>query len=200
MTEARRQSRWMKNARRLAIAMAMAFLLAFLGLFDNLGYNVRYIEEKSWVPHFDLNFGEAVVYCDMIFNPVLFPLYWLAGSGHISGNFSMIYVAEAYGPGEYGGPRFGAKPQDRFDFYVMKLVIWGLAANLILLLHLTIIIEAVGKRSLYLVVFFCTAGFAFADIIGALIGIFVGAFAVYYILFKMSPENFMWRFWESLWE
>jgi len=195
-----RQSRRVRVARKLAIAVALALLFGFLGLFSGLGYNVKHIEERDFHPYFDLNYATATVECDITFNPVLFPYYWLAGKWQLSGNFSMMYVAEAYGPGEYGGPRFGAKPQDRFDIYVMQLVTWGTAVNFILLLHVAIIVEVIGKRSLYLALLGCTAGFAIADIIGAIVGVFVGAFAVYYVLFRMSPENRLLEFWQSLWE
>jgi hypothetical protein len=195
-----RQSRWIRIATKLGIAVALTFFLAFLGLFNVLGYNVKHIEETDFQPHYDLGYATSTVECGIDFDPVLFPYYWLVGKGQLDGNFSMVYIAEAFGPGEYGGARFGGRPQDRFDFYVVRLVTWGFVANLVLLFHAAVIVEVLGKRSLYFFVLGSIAGFAAAGIIGAIVGLFAGAFAVYYVLFRMSPENRLLAFWQSLWE
>jgi len=36
-----------------------------------------------------------------------------------------MYVPEGYAPGEFGGPIWGVKPEERFDFYVNYLLFWG---------------------------------------------------------------------------
>jgi hypothetical protein len=193
------QSRWIKTAKKLIFAVAIAFFLVLLGLFDGLGYHAQ-IKEISFTRYSDMNFAFATFNCNILYNPVLFPFYWLKGSGHLDGNFTHIFVAESYEPGEYGGPIFPMTPKARTDTYITKMVTWGTAENLVLLLALTLLIEALGKRSLYLVFFSTTICFAIASVIGAIVGVFLGAFAVGYILFRMSPESPLRRFWQSLWE
>ena len=186
--------------RKVVIVVCMTLLLALLGLFTGLGYHVRSIEEVSFIPHAQWNFAEVIVDCDIVYNPFLFPFYWIVGDGHLDGNFSMMFVAEAYSPGEFGGPIFGLKPQDRLDVYVMRMVIWGFTPNLVLLFLLALLIEVMRKRVFYLAIFSSTIGFAVSGIIGAIAGLFVGSFVVAYILLRMSPENPLMKYWKSLWE
>lgn len=199
MSQAVYQSKWVKRAKKLIFAVAIAFFLVLLGFFSGLGYHAR-IKEISFTPYSDMNFAAAKFNCDIWYNPVLFPFYWLKGSGHLYGNFSFIFIPETTGSGEFGGPIFPATPKERAETYLMDMVMLGTTENLVMLLALTLLIEAIGKRSLYLVLFSTTICFAIASVIGAIVGLFLGAFAVAYILFRMSPESPLMRFWESLWE
>lgn len=199
MTETIPQRKWIKIFRKLLVAISITLLLGLLGLFSRIGYQVRSIEELSFNPT-QLGFAEVVFYCDIIYNPILFPYYWLVGAGHSYGNFSMIFFPEAFSPGEFGGPIWGMKPQDRYDIYIMRMVMWGAIANISVLFYITVLIEAVGKRSLYLALFCAILGFAIASLVGMIVGLVVGVFLVAYIWFKMSSENFLVKYWESLWE
>jgi len=158
------------------------------------------MKEVSFTPDRSGAFAIASFNCDITYDPALFPFYWVVGAGRLSGNFSMMFFPEGYSPGEFGGPVWGLKPQDRFDAYVTKMVIWGSIANLISLLFITLAVEAVGKRVLYLIIFGGMIGFAVASTIGGFVGLFSGTFAVAYITFKLPKENSLKRFWESLWE
>lgn len=193
------ERKWIRILRKVIVAFSFSLLFTLLGLFNGIGYQILSIKELSFAPN-PVGFAEVVFYCDIIYNPVLFPYYWLVGAGHRYGNFSMILFPEAYSPGEFGGPVFGMKPQDRMDIYVMRMVMWGTLANFLLLLYITILIEATGKRSLYLILFCAIVGFAVTSIIGMIVGLVVGILLVAYIWFKMSADNFLVRYWNSLWE
>jgi len=195
------QRRWVKISKRLLIALGMALFLLLLGLYGGLGYSLQSLEEVSRDRSFmSSGFMPVVFYCDITYNPILYPYYWLQGSGHLSGNFSIIYWAEGYSPGERGSPQFGVSPTQRLDFYLTRMLTWGLAINLALLFALATAIEIVQKRILYLVVFISSLGFAFASLAGWIVGLCIGAFSVSYVLIKMPRNNNLEEFWRSLWE
>jgi len=185
--------------RKLIYATAFTFFLALLGIFSGLGYRVHHIEELSFIPHSRLGYADVVFNCDMIYDPVLYPLYWMVGSGHISGNFSIMYLPEGYYPGEYGGPVWGYHARERYDAYISDMLSWGMLLNLFILFNIAIVIEIVEKRSLYLVLFCGILGFFVAEILGVIIGMIVSALALFMML-KFWSDNFIVRFWYSLWE
>jgi len=176
----------------------MTLLFLLLGLFGGLGYHVSSVKEVSFVPN---NFGlyaDAVFQCDITFNPVLYPFYWVVGAGHLEGNFSMVFIPEGLMPGEYGGPVWG-RPATRADIYVTRVITWGTIGNAVLLLVLAIFIEVIGKRVLFLAIFTGTLGFRFGGLAGALGGLCMGAFVIAYVLRK-PEDNVLERFWRSLWD
>ncbi|MEM2703277.1 MAG: hypothetical protein QXR45_08960, partial [Candidatus Bathyarchaeia archaeon] len=169
------------------------------GIFNHVGYYVYAIKEVSFKPHSQLGYADAVVYCDMVYNPLLYPSYWIVGRGKITGNFSIMYVPEGYKPGEFGGPIWGVKPEERFDFYINYMLFWGILPNLMILLFLSFIIEIIGEKGLYWILFFGIFGFYFLQVTGVIIGIFLGSL-IFLWLFKVSPNNFLRQMWRSLFE
>jgi len=179
----------------------MALLLFLLGLYGGLGYNLQSLEEVSRDYSFSSSgFLAVVFYCDITYNPILYPFYWLQGAGHLSGNFSTIYWSEGYSPGERGSPQFGLGPKQRLDVYLTRMLTWGVAGNLSLLFLLAVSIEIVGKRVLYFIVFISSLGFALASFLGWIAGLCVGAISVWFVLLRMPKNNFLERFWNSLWD
>jgi len=195
------RKRWVKYSKKLLIALGMTFLLFLLGLFGGIGYDVQALSEVSRdYTYSSYGFLLVVFYCDITYNPVLYPFYWIQGSGHLAGNFSTAYVAESVSPGERGVPQFGLSPTQRLDVYLTRMLTWGLAANLALLFALAIAIEIVQKRILYLAVFISSLGFAFASLAGWIVGLCIGAISVGYVLLKLPKDNTLERFWDSLWD
>lgn len=185
--------------RRLVLPVLFAFMFTLLGLFSGLGYHLNYIDELSFVKHNQLGYADAVFACDIIYDPIVFPLYWVIGKGHMNGTYQMMYVPESYAPGEFGGPIWGLKKEDRYDAYVLYMLTWGTVLNLLFLLGVTITVEIVGQRSLYLVLLFGMFGFSVFQILGVFLGIVVGSLIVL-LLFKWRPDNLIVRFWRSFWE
>jgi hypothetical protein len=190
----------MKIFKKVLFAMAFTFFLTILGILNGVGYHVMSIRQISFTIHSNMGYADAIFYCDIIYNPVLFPFYWFSGAGHLSGNFSMMYVPEAYMPGEYGPPVWGTKPQDRYDTYITYMVTWGITANLICLLFLSLLIEALEKRLVYVVLFLGIIGFVVGSFLGVIIGLFLGVFVIAYLSYNKSAKNFLEKLWISLWE
>ncbi|MBS7632902.1 hypothetical protein KEJ15_04680 [Candidatus Bathyarchaeota archaeon] len=183
---------------RFIVAILLALGLMLLGLFDGIGYHLYFIRETSFIPHSRLGYADASFSIDLMYNPVLYPLYWLMGSGRINGTYSTIYLPEGYGSGEFGGPRWGLWGKERQDAYIIEMLSWGSLLNLLFLAIITVSIEIVGKRCLYLVLGLGIFGFAAFELVGMAVGMVVGSLAVASML--RQPDNVVFRFWRSLWE
>lgn len=185
--------------RKIIFAILFAFLLALLGIFDGVGYYLYYIDERSFVPHNRLGYADVVFSCDIIYNPILYPLYWITGNGDLSGNFSIKYVPEGYYPGEFGGPIWGLSKEDRYASYVIHMLTWGIVLNFFILFSFNMAIEIVGKRSLYLILLCGVCGFIALKITGMIVGLSAGFAIVMLLMFKFQ-DNFLVRWWQSVWE
>jgi len=186
--------------RKMVVALAIALLFIFLGLYGGIGYKVNSISESYFHPYDELGYADAVFYCDVVFNPVLYPSYWLTGTGHLAGNFTVRYLPESYYPGEFGGPIWGLSPKTRTEFYVMFVITGATYSDLLIIFLIGLSIEAIGKRELYLVLFSGLLGFAGGAAIGTLIGLGAGAAFALIVMFALPKDNILSRFWRSLWE
>jgi hypothetical protein len=184
---------------KMGLAILMALLFAVLGLIGGLGYHVLSLQQLSFYPHDILGYADATISFSAIYNPILYPFYWIVRSGSISGNFSLMYLPEAR-VGEFLSPVWGLKPSDRYDYYTIQMVTWGFWSNLICLLFITVLIEVASARALYLAMLSGILGFYVAEVFGMLTGLVAGCAVVYYLTFKLSKDNVLLRFWHSLWE
>jgi hypothetical protein len=162
--------------RKLVVALLFALLFTFLGFFSGPGYHVNQMEEVSFDRDFGLGFANATFACDVVFNPLVYPFYWFAGGGHIVGNFSMMYVPEGYSQG--GRAFYGDYASDRYPEYLTYLTTWGTLPNLVVLLFITLAVEVVGRRILYLLILSGILGFYAFVLIGTIVGVLVGYLAV----------------------
>ncbi len=169
----------------------------FLGFFGGVGYHVHAIKEVSFKPYSQLGYADVVFFCDITYNPILYPFYWIVGRGKLVGNFFVMYVPEGYMPGEFGGPIWGIKPEERYDAYINFMISWGTFPNLIFLFIVALIIEFVCGRSVYWVILSGVIGFLFWELYGVVIGIIFGFFIVI-LTFTLFPDNFLMRFWRSI--
>ena len=80
----------------------------------------------------------------------------------------------------------------------MNMLMWGLLLNLFVLFSLTLAIEIVGQRGLYLVLFGGVVGFMASEILGVFVGMVAGSI-VALIFLKLWPDNPILAFWRSLW-
>jgi hypothetical protein len=178
----------------------MALLFAVIGLVGGVGYHLNRLQELSFAPDQHLDYANATVSFSATFNPLVYPFYWFTRNGYVDGSFYLVYFPEAYGPGEFGGARWGLKPSDRYDYYTITMITWGFWLNLLTLLFIMILIEAEGARILYLTLFSGILGFYFAQLLGVLAGLAVGLLLVLFLVFKLPKDNVLFRFWNSLWE
>jgi hypothetical protein len=190
-----------KTLKKLLVAVAMAFLLGFIGMFHEIGFHVYYIKELYFKPNSQLGYADAAFSCDILFNPLTHPFYWLSPevNGHIIGNFSTRYVPEGYGGGEFSGPRFPLWPKQRYDYYLTIFEVWGLYPNLLMLFFIALAIE-VSSRIIYIAYFCGILSFALAQLLGMFVGLIVGAIVVLYIKRRLTSDNVLVNFWRSLWE
>ncbi|MEM2780982.1 MAG: hypothetical protein QW791_09010 [Candidatus Bathyarchaeia archaeon] len=100
-------------------------------------------------------------------------------------------------PGEFGGPIWGIKPEERYDAYINMMISWGTFPNLVFLFIMALAVEFSLERSVYWVLLFGVFGFLFWEIYGAIIGLTVGIF-VALTIFKLFPDNFLRRLWQSI--
>jgi hypothetical protein len=178
----------------------MALLFALLGLSGGLGYSLHSLEQLSFVPHNRLGYADVEISFSATYDPLLYPFYWLTRNGYVNGTFSLIYVPEAVGGGEFGGPIWGLKPSDRYDTYTIQMITWGFWANLVILLFITVLIEIVRARAFYITMLSGILGFYIAELLGMLTGLVAGVALGLYIMLKLPKDNVLTRFWNSLWQ
>jgi hypothetical protein len=197
----------MRIFRKLVVAVLVAFLFALLGTFYGLGYHVNSIQELSFQrtsTFWAEDYAAATFECDMTYNPLLCPFYWIAGNGHVNGNFSIIYQPEyarhqdLESHDTWSTPFYGTNPSSRYFEYVMAISYWGILPNLITLLFLTIMVEIVGRRILYMFIFCGILGFYPLGLIGVLVGMMIGCFA--WFLFSKFLSGFLTRLLDHLFE
>jgi len=194
------RGKFLSVIKKTVFALGIAFLFTFLGLYAGIGYQVNAIDEIYFFPHNNLGYADVCFYCDISFNPIIYPSYWLKGIGHIAGNFTIMYLPESYYPGEFGGPIWGLSERGRYEYYIMYVATGATYSDLLIIFLMGISIEAVSKRSLYLTLFFGIVGFATGGLTGTLIGISLGLAAAVIIIFVLPKDNVLSRVWYSLWE
>jgi len=196
------RTKYVKVLKRVIFALAFTLLMLLLGFFANIGYHVISIKELPYPLGFR-SYGTYAIgrfYCDIVYNPILYPYYWFAGTGHFTGNVSMILYPN-YGPGEQAYPIFPGPDVREGDLYVTTMLLWGATANMVLLLFITMFLEIINKRIVYLVLIGGTLGFAVASVIGLVIGSLISTSAIVYLLvFNKSKMAVLRDFWDSLWE
>jgi hypothetical protein len=180
--------------RKLIVAVLFTVLFVLLGIFSGLGYHVNRIEETSFV--YEAQYADAAFSCDVTFNPFLYPYYWATGSGRINGNFSMIYVPDGYAAS--GRPFYAGNSADRYPEYLLYIVTWGTLPNLLALFTVTVVIEILGKRLIYLAFFLGALGFYLFVLEGLLLGVIIGSLLA--VLLNSWRNNPLTRFWDSIWK
>lgn len=196
------RSKFVTVLKRIVFALAFTLLMLLLGFFGTIGYHVISVKELSYPLGFR-SYGTYAVgsfYCDIVYNPILYPYYWFVGAGHFTGNVSMILIPD-YGPGEQAYPIFPGPDVREGDLYVTSMLVWGITANMAFLLFITVFLEIINKRIVYLVLSSGTLGFAVASVIGLVIGSLISASAIVYLsVFNKSKMAVLRDFWSSLWE
>lgn len=185
---------------KLAIAVLLALLFGVLGTVSGLGYHRNLIEERDFVVHTQLGYADASISFSATYDPLLFPFYWIKGTGYIKGNYSLILLPSSLGPSEFSTGIYGLGPSDRYGDYTMQMLLWGFWANLIILLFFTVTIEAARARVLYLAFILGLLGFFVATIVGMLVGLAIGVAVILFITIRLPKDNMLSRFWYSLWE
>jgi hypothetical protein len=182
--------RILRIGKKSIIAAIMASLFFVLGLIGNIGYHVAALEELSYVAHREEDYASVVLRTDITFNPLLYPANWVQGVGHLSGDLSLIYV-----------PALSQlTAQHRVDVYLMFLISAGNVSNFLVVFLLALIIELVGKREIYIVLFSGIVGFTIAGTVGTIAGMLVGMFPALLVALKRPQGEMLSRFWRSLWE
>lgn len=197
------RTKYVTVLKRVIFALAFTLLMLLLGFFANIGYHVISVKELPYPLGFK-SYGTYAVgsfYCDIVYNPILYPYYWFVGVGHFTGNVSMILFPN-YGPGEQAYPIFPGPDVRESDLYVTTMLyIWGITPNMVFLLFIAVFLEIINKRIVYLVLSGGTLGFAVASVIGLVIGSLISASAIVYLLvFNKSKMAVLRDFWDSLWE
>jgi len=180
--------------RKLIVAVLFTFLFVLLGLSNGLGYHVNRIEETSFV--YQADYADVAFSCDVTCNPFLYPYYWATGSGRISGSFSMILIPDAYAAS--GRAFYGGDPAGRYAEYLLYIVTWGTLPNLLALFAVTLVIEILGKRLIYLAFFLGALGFYWFVLEGVLLGVIIGSSLA--VLLNFWRDNPLTRFWDSIWK
>jgi hypothetical protein len=184
-------TRSVRVLRKFAVALLVALLFAVLGVIGGLGYRLNHLQELSFEVHEDEEWANATVSFSATYNPLLYPFYWLTRNGYINGTFSFVYVPMSDYPGEFGGPVWGMKPQDRYDYYTIEMTTWGFWPNLLTLLFITVLVEVASVRALYVALFSGILGFYVVALSGMLVGLTVGLVFVLFMVFKLRRPNIL---------
>jgi len=191
-----------RSVRRLALGLAMGFLLVLLGVFNTIGYHVYLIDEVA----VDRTYASqgyllGTVRIDMVFNPILYPFYWLKSLNRINGTFFLVYYADGFGgEGQPGGARFPWREEGRYEGYLSSFTTWGFFPNMGILLAAAILIEFAHAKAVYIALFTGILGFTFAVLYGLIVSVIIGGGLAFYFKFRVSRDNAILRFWHSLWE
>jgi len=198
----KKTSKMWRILRRVFLALAMSLLFFFIGFFPGIGFHVYDIDELYFKPKYSSGYADAAFSCDILFDPLTHPFYWIHPDvvGRFVGNFSVMYVPEGYGGGEFGGPRFPLWPKQRYDYYISVFQVWGLYPNLLVLFLISLAIEALNFRIVYVAYFLGIIGFLAAQLIGIFVGVTIGAVVILYIKRSVPRDNILYNFWHSLWE
>jgi hypothetical protein len=178
--------RYVTILRKLIVAVLFALLLTLFGVFDGLGYH-GYARELSIDESSALGYNVAFS-CDIIYDPITYPSYWVMGRGQVSGTFEISDAPL----GMLTGRVFGFR-QERESMYLLGMLTWGSTINLIGLLGLTVAIEIIQKRSLYLILLCGMFGFYVFNLLGVLFGIIAGSL-VALLLLRLWRDNFIVHF------
>lgn len=176
---------------KVGIALVCTLFFVILALIPFIGnmvdVHVYYPIEKHTEFVGDSEYSYAIVRFDAnaSFNPMLYPLSWLVGRGHISGNFSMVYMPYVTG----GRTDYGETPQTTVwgkrtvvqGEAMMKLVIEELLNNLPLLPAIFFAIELVGRRRLYFWFLGGVVGFIFGTLTGVIVGFTCAVFSTIFL-------------------
>ncbi|MCJ7423322.1 hypothetical protein MUP01_03530 [Candidatus Bathyarchaeota archaeon] len=202
MDEYHKEHKAIRVGKRIGLTIGFTLLLALLGLFSNLGYHVYSLKQVSFVKHSQLGYADATVECDILYNPLLYPFYWFTPNmtGRQSGVFVITYYPETYGSGDSARPRWGYRPEDRYENYMTTLTSWGFYPNLLILCFFPFMIEIARSRLLYLIIIFGVGGFAVATLVGMGVGLVTGLGIFLFLRFRVPSDNILARFWSSLWE
>jgi hypothetical protein len=190
-----------KALKKIILAILIAFFLALLGLFGNLGYHVNSANE-SIKTYSNTDYMDLTISLDMTFNPLLYPFYWLMGNGHLSENKSGIIAIPqsaqqalpSYHPPSHhrnAGPTFAylTSKEDRLETFTLIVATREVMWNLVSLLTITIAIELTKERLFYLVLLFGIIGFYFGAIVGMVAGLIVGAILAILRKFRLTKFN-----------
>ena len=82
----------------------------------------------------------------------------------------------------------------------IKMAFWGGVESFAILLSMTIMIEILKQRLLYIVLLAGIVGFFFAGIIGTVVGLAIGMVFFLTYRFKLHEKNVLARFWSYLWK
>ena len=186
-------------ARKLIVAVLFGLLFFLLSIFAGVGYRVYGVRELDFVPNSDLGYADVTFKIDILYNPVLYPLYWMIGSGRVNAEFSVIYVPEHYRPGEFGSANWGSRSERENSYVLRTLGFAGVLPNLLVLFIWTIAIEIVRIRGLYVILFSGVLGFYALEVMGAILGLVVGILVVL-LLVIVWTANPIQRFWGHLWK
>ena len=193
-----RKKTYVPVLRRVFFAGLMATAFLLLGLFSGLGYRLYMLKEIGFVPHSRYGYADARFKCDIVYNPVLYPVYWLMGSGRRNGTFAILYFPEGYTAGEHAMPIFGLSEKDRRDAYLMNMLAWGIGLNFFALFSIAVAIEITKQRGLYFAVFGAMLGFVAFEMMGVIAGAIIGSMLAL-LLLKLWPENPVMLYWRSFW-
>lgn len=160
----------------------MALFLVFLGNLGGIGYQIERIKELSFIRYDRFGYADANFTFSGTYNPLLHPIQWITGNGHVASNYFMIYLPHSYQPGEFGAPNYGLSPEDRYGNYISFAMSGNFLVNLVVFLALTLTLEVMKWRVLYLAMFAGIAGFVVAGIYGTVVGAILGALSLVYLL------------------
>jgi len=207
--------KFLKNiGKKLVFALFTSMLLAMLGIFKGVGYRVFVIEETTFVPHTRLGYADVKFYFEGIFNPLLYPYYWIRNYGIINSDFYFLYRAEhphwlmdtmsgglnMEVDSDWYPWGWELTPEERCETYEIYLLTLGNVANFFVLFIVTLFIEILNMRKLYIAIFAGIVGFAFGNLTGTVAGMVVGLF-LFILCFKLPKLNgFLNNLWFQLWE
>lgn len=169
-------------AKAILYILLLTALFGLLAMFPNVGYS-----GKAHVKSVDPYYAGGSIYVeadvDVTFNPILYPLSWLFGEGHISRPIWSVSVMEHVGHWTIN---------DLEDSVLFSAMLSELIRNFLFLFIMVASIEIVRQRKLHLCLLAGVFGFYFGGFIGAFVGLFIGGFSIFLLLPYLEELGYEW--------
>ena len=183
----------------LFLSLVITVFLMFLSSLPGLGYSGRTlnVEIKGEDNHGNLY---VLANCEVTYNPVLYPLSWLIGSGRFSGRFYFI-SAPLYGAspsGEFSPHRFWPSRYELMQQALDSLVFHHLSVNAIFMFIVVLVSSFFHIYDLYLCVFVSAIFFPLAGLMGTITAFFSILLISIFVKVILKRDGLLVELWNSI--
>jgi hypothetical protein len=172
---------------KIIIVLGITLFFALLAIFAGLGYfgaaHTKVIERYS------SGYWLVDASCNITYNPFLYAFSWSTGRGRFSANFTIVSTPTFVGGGETRHPLWRT-PADLDEEATIAVILTEVFINIPCNFVIILAIELTKTRYFYLCLFGGAIGFSAGEVAGSIVGFFVGALLIAFVLprLRKSPH------------